>query len=574
MAPRTTEPTELVKVSNRFAQATVLANTMPEYNETVKRYEELGLTTAEGQRLENRAALIQTYGRVTLLATGEQLTEAHADTTRGKGAWELFLERCGMTESGARNYMQVYREFKDQPEVIKFFKASSLYALSAPSTDPQVRRTIIDQAVESGHSPSVNEVAAKIKDSKEPEQVPSAKFAELTPEQKKQVNDLYADLQGKREMLAQWPVKEQATQTYHKSRQIHERAYNKAVGQMDKLSRTLNFDWRAQIDQFHTPAVAAQVAAAAAAAAPTPSVKAAPVREVEWTPAAYGIAGKKASFDEWGVGDEITTHDGRVALTHGQPTKNNRQVMATFLDGTDEELAGFSFVLMLNIARHRGWARGYERKEYRELSARISEARQRMKSAAQKAVENEPAPYINGNGNGKREHLVNVNGVLVREVVEETVPDVGTAVEDDFATEDDFDGEEAPAGYEHAHTIAVVDLNGDRQAEREVGPSPVHSANFAEGVAVYAPPALEEDELAETLRVAESEMDRQTRERTIIQFHIRNEIIRIITEAHLSVMPDGADEIDVQLPPEDELATACDTIRTVIREQVHQMMFG
>ena len=102
------------------------------------------------------------------------------------------------------------------------------------------------------------------------------------------------------------------------------------------------------------------------------------MRELNWNPRAYGIATRTRTFSEWGVGDEVTTHTGRKALTHGQPVENGRNVRATFLDAQGEELAHGTDLPMAEIAKHVHWQQGYERSEYVNLMTRVQEARKQL----------------------------------------------------------------------------------------------------------------------------------------------------------------------------------------------------
>jgi hypothetical protein len=102
------------------------------------------------------------------------------------------------------------------------------------------------------------------------------------------------------------------------------------------------------------------------------------MKELNWNPRAYGIATRTKKFSQWGVGDEIVTHLGRRALTHGQPVENGRNVRATFLDATDEELAQGTDIPMAEIAKHHHWSQGYERHAYTSLMTRVQEARKQL----------------------------------------------------------------------------------------------------------------------------------------------------------------------------------------------------
>ncbi len=114
------------------------------------------------------------------------------------------------------------------------------------------------------------------------------------------------------------------------------------------------------------------------------------MKPLNWNPRAYGIATRSRKFSEWGVGDELTTHLGRKALTHGQPVENGRNVRVTFLDATDEELAQGTDIPMAEVAKHQHWSQGYERHEYTSLMTRVQAARAalaRQREAAQQQSE-------------------------------------------------------------------------------------------------------------------------------------------------------------------------------------------
>ncbi len=102
------------------------------------------------------------------------------------------------------------------------------------------------------------------------------------------------------------------------------------------------------------------------------------MKELNWNPRAYGIATRSRKFSQWGVGDELTTHLGRKALTHGQPIENGRNVRATFLDASDEELAHGTDIRMAEIVKHQHWSQGYERHEYTSLMTRVQTARKQL----------------------------------------------------------------------------------------------------------------------------------------------------------------------------------------------------
>ncbi len=115
------------------------------------------------------------------------------------------------------------------------------------------------------------------------------------------------------------------------------------------------------------------------------------MKPLNWNPRAYGIATRSRKFSEWGVGDELTTHLGRKALTHGQPVENGRNVRATFLDATDEELAHGTDIPMAEIAKHHHWSQGYERSQYTDLMTRVQTARKELE-AQRLAAQQESLP--------------------------------------------------------------------------------------------------------------------------------------------------------------------------------------
>jgi hypothetical protein len=98
------------------------------------------------------------------------------------------------------------------------------------------------------------------------------------------------------------------------------------------------------------------------------------MKELNWNPRAYGIATRTKKFSQWGVGDEIVTHLGRRALTHGQPVENGRTVRLTFLDAEGDELAHGTDLPMADVAKHTHWSQGYERSQYTDLMNRVQAA--------------------------------------------------------------------------------------------------------------------------------------------------------------------------------------------------------
>ena len=108
------------------------------------------------------------------------------------------------------------------------------------------------------------------------------------------------------------------------------------------------------------------------------------MKEYNWNPRSYGIATRTKKFSEWGVGDEVWTHLGRKALTHGQPVQNGRNVRVTFLDATGDELINGTDLPMHEIAKHIHWRHGYERSDYVNLTTRREEAIEQ--AAAQQAA--------------------------------------------------------------------------------------------------------------------------------------------------------------------------------------------
>ena len=107
------------------------------------------------------------------------------------------------------------------------------------------------------------------------------------------------------------------------------------------------------------------------------------MKDRNFTPRSYGIATRTRKFSEWGCGDELTTHTGRRALTHGGVDETKRCVPATYLDAPDHQLILYGHTIPLEeIGKHVGYARAYDRPAYHELMNRIADARKRLSGAA------------------------------------------------------------------------------------------------------------------------------------------------------------------------------------------------
>lgn len=132
---------------------------LPNARACVRRYEDEGLTRDVALDLEVRAARIKAHARRAILLIGRDL--AAARSIARYGAWQLFLDRCGITERTAQNYMNVWRRFQNEPQIVDAVSPSVLYALAAPQADP-VAVAAVTADVAAGARPHVQAVKARL----------------------------------------------------------------------------------------------------------------------------------------------------------------------------------------------------------------------------------------------------------------------------------------------------------------------------------------------------------------------------------------------------------------------------
>lgn len=140
--------------------ATVFAEDLPDHVEQIERYAAAGLSRPQAFALEAHAAKIITIGRRGVLEIGQELLAAREEARHG--TWAPFLKRCGIEERTAQNYMRVAEQFGDKPEMISALPPTALYALAAPTADPEVVDAIVGE-VEAGSRPTVAAVKERLK---------------------------------------------------------------------------------------------------------------------------------------------------------------------------------------------------------------------------------------------------------------------------------------------------------------------------------------------------------------------------------------------------------------------------
>lgn len=152
--------TELTITDRQIDESSaVFAEDLPGHTEQIDRYAAAGLTRPQGLELEAAAARIISAGRRTILQIGRDLLSAR-DIAQ-YGTWGPFLQRCGLEERTAQNYMNVARQFGDQPEMISALPATALYLMAAPTANPAVVGEIVTE-VRAGAAPTVAEVKQRL----------------------------------------------------------------------------------------------------------------------------------------------------------------------------------------------------------------------------------------------------------------------------------------------------------------------------------------------------------------------------------------------------------------------------
>ncbi|MBK9711527.1 MAG: hypothetical protein IPO81_09420 [Kouleothrix sp.] len=141
-------------------QATVYADELPQHAAQIAHYEAAGLTRGEAFQLEVRAARVISLIRRNALELGQELALTRDEAKHG--TWGAFLERCDLTERTAENVMNVWRRFRDTPEIISALKPTALYLMSAPSADSDVVAAIVEEVQRGAPAPSVTEVKQRL----------------------------------------------------------------------------------------------------------------------------------------------------------------------------------------------------------------------------------------------------------------------------------------------------------------------------------------------------------------------------------------------------------------------------
>ena len=147
-------------VSVDLDQATTYAEELPDHAGQLDRYTSAGLAQNVAWSLEARAAKIISIGRRGILEMGVELL--HAREEAQYGTWAAFLARCGIEERTAQNYMRVAEQFGDKPEMISALPSTALYALAAPSADPVMVQTIIEEVQSGAPPPTVAEIKQRL----------------------------------------------------------------------------------------------------------------------------------------------------------------------------------------------------------------------------------------------------------------------------------------------------------------------------------------------------------------------------------------------------------------------------
>ena len=90
----------------------------------------------------------------------------------------------GMTDRTARNYMAAWQMYSENPDEAVLLDPTALYALTAPSTPPEIKAEVLEQ-VKAGNIPSPKEIRAKIAAEKPAKAKLALKLVEPAPEQPK-----------------------------------------------------------------------------------------------------------------------------------------------------------------------------------------------------------------------------------------------------------------------------------------------------------------------------------------------------------------------------------------------------
>ena len=170
----------------------VRAADLPDHERTLTQYAFGGLTPEAANELEEHAARILTHSQRAIIEIGKELLAARE--VAAYGTWTPFLERCGMQERTAQNYMQVARKFIDQPEIVSALPATALYALSADSADQAEVAKVIGE-VQAGATPSITEIKARVAPAKPAQKpAPAPTLFEVVPPPATTAGEIIAEI--------------------------------------------------------------------------------------------------------------------------------------------------------------------------------------------------------------------------------------------------------------------------------------------------------------------------------------------------------------------------------------------
>ena len=125
-----------------LAQSEIIAEDLPMHDRQLEQYQHLGLSRRDAFALEGHAARIISRQRRAVLEIGRELCAARE--LAQLGAWGPFLQRVGLEERTAQNYMNVFKRFGEQPEIISALPPTALYRLAAPNADPVIVAEIVE----------------------------------------------------------------------------------------------------------------------------------------------------------------------------------------------------------------------------------------------------------------------------------------------------------------------------------------------------------------------------------------------------------------------------------------------
>jgi len=162
-----------------YKQTQLFAEDLPDHEAQLGRYTAAGLTSPQAFVLETHAAKIISIGRRAIVEIGRELLAAREVAEHG--TWGPFLERCGIEERTARNYMNVAERFGDKPEIISALPPTALYAMAAPSADPALVGEIVEEVRTGAPPPSVQEVKQRLAPSRPASTPPAPPARPATP---------------------------------------------------------------------------------------------------------------------------------------------------------------------------------------------------------------------------------------------------------------------------------------------------------------------------------------------------------------------------------------------------------